>query len=68
MRVQRALKKLDIPEWYLNKKSKAPKILKNNTPIDCRQPSWKRGSKPNIMSTTCPLENTSDPTGKLKIC
>ncbi|XP_033219868.1 uncharacterized protein LOC117174677 [Belonocnema kinseyi] len=63
MRVQRALKKLNIPEWYLNKKSKAPKILKNNTPIDCRQPSWKRGTKPNIMSKTCPLEDTSDPTG-----
>lgn len=67
MRVKRATQKLDIPEWYLNKQSKAPKILKNNTPIDYRQPLWRRGVQPDIISTSYLLENTADPTGKLKI-
>lgn len=62
MRVQKALQKLEIPEWYLNKHSKAPKILKNDTPIDYRQPSWKNGSSKQIIKNRS--EDATDPTRK----
>ncbi|XP_051169029.1 uncharacterized protein LOC127286590 [Leptopilina boulardi] len=62
MRVQKALQKLEIPEWYLNKHSKAPKILKNDTPIDYRQPSWKKGGSKQIIPEPRRTEDNADPT------
>ncbi|XP_043472612.1 uncharacterized protein DDB_G0280205-like [Leptopilina heterotoma] len=62
MRVQKALQKLEIPEWYLNKHSKAPKILKNDTPIDYRQPSWKQGTSKQVIQKARHTEEIADPT------
>ncbi|XP_078052172.1 uncharacterized protein LOC144478278 [Augochlora pura] len=41
LKVQRSIKNLSIPDWYLNKRSNPPKIL-NKIPIECRPPSWKK--------------------------
>ncbi|KAG7204437.1 hypothetical protein KM043_004874 [Ampulex compressa] len=41
LKVQRSLQKLSIPDWYLNKRSKSPKILKNVVPFEHRLSSWR---------------------------
>ncbi|XP_015596999.1 uncharacterized protein LOC107268590 [Cephus cinctus] len=74
LKVLGSLKKLSIPDWYLNKKSSPPKILKSDIPIESRPRAWRPNSSFNNMSFNAddsrsnnPILESRNPSGTYKI-